>query len=517
MPAECFGSVTGLLLGAGLGIIAVISMASAIIFLRYFKYAIDSDPEIYYSFKDPNVYTGELLDSTCSAGIFSLFSALCAIGAIAVSGILKGNTTILLGIGGACCAFTLASIISEGMFYDYAIKDNYLSYSSSSLTTYRNISTAQRFIGSAFENGYKQAEINLVEKYPELKDKFDTWKTVKERFGEEYNDTYGETHIFTYNTLLQNLHYWQKWNKTIQIDYKSDGTMRGIFYNESDYEFNVIIASLNFNYTKQQPKPYRDVYCWNKTINSGLNCKVLDEDMTEDNYIIPEVTAFFNDPFALQQVILKTKNGKKIKYYDSFQISNGNYDVDYVVQAPVAYRLVKYDEIKDYDNNQSNPDFYKQIIFEKPTHYYRVNPKSYIKAEYKYLIKQNSIKSSKMLDSFYYCIEEPTSYRDTSAEITLPSGLKQKKCYTTKTKNMRYGTLSNYLDYQFRHEDVGRYPSFFLSYHRNYYIKEYIFGNKGDSVNAEFAIGAIILQILGILLYGIGKGYDFIGGGGGSD
>jgi len=205
-----------------------------------------------------------------------------------------------------------------------------------------------------------------------------------------------------------------------------------------------------------------------------------------------------------------------VKRLNTLIIYNGsyqNYDVEYTITAPVAYRLVTYDEIKDYENNKTNPEFQKLIYFEKPTHYYRVNPKSYIKAKFKDLIKENNIGSSNKLDQFYYCVEQPTSYHDTNSTINLPGKPPQSKCSSTLIEGMKYSSLYSILNNQFRHTGVGKYPSFFTSYRYKKYAKDSIFVENSLTRNSQFAIGAIILQIVGMLLYGIGKGFDFIGGG----
>jgi len=477
MGLQCCGSVANLVLGVGLGVIALTSFAAAIMFFEYY----DNIRHSGYMF-DPNNYYYEMKLTSVVIAVFSILAAVIALGAISISGICEGKTGILVGVGGASCLFAFAGIVSQGVFFGYSVSQLTQDQLDPAI---RNVSSAQKYILNYYKDIYETAVESLKQKDSTLEP--DNWETVESRIGNSYNYPVplSDDHhrIFTWNCLNFSsgcIVGINELKNTITFTYNNNGFVIANLDGRS-----IKVASTWFNHSTKNVKKDQYYTCWNTSENSALSCKYLEY----DHYTFPSKRNFF-DFFDLNQNIFKNRKGdRKIKYYnlEEQRTDTNTDDVDYNVKAPVAYHILKYNDVKD------NPDE-NTLVYEKADAYYRVDPSAYLNYKYQQDSKNAHGKKGNKLDRIYLCRSVPNDLSDEQTQAH--------DCH--KIYSLDISDVEDVLPYQFRQTNVGSFPAFFLSY-KAYNSKNSIFMYNHYPFFAQFAVGCFVSQIMAILCYLIGK------------
>jgi len=411
-----------------------------------------------------------------------------AIAAVSISGIMEGKTVILISVGGAACAFTIGAFICEGMIFSYYVTNFAFS---DLLYDYeiRNVSSAIKFMKNAYEQFYKQAEDNLKEKYPDALLDFKSWDEAKDAIGNISQYTvpilnYNYSFIFTFYDFLNCDGSIEQCHNLIQFDIDEYSG----FLNARYGGFEVPVASWNFNYTGQKAHQIKEWFCWNKTETSGLKCKKID---IEGEYIYPSPST--EGVFGFHQNIFKGySKDKKIEYHDLVDQDANNITVNYRVPMVSAYHMISRSEIKACKEHPEKPENC-QYVYDKADKYYRLNPLKIIKHEYKQTLDYYTGKINKF-DSFSFCDKEPMIYNHTFDED-----------HNCRSSSIKLSKMMKQLPNQFRDVIVGRVPSFYSSY-RASQTKDYIFSYSSIYKLAQFSIANLIIQVLAVICWGIGKG-----------
>jgi hypothetical protein len=476
MGFQCCGSVANLVLGVGLGVIALTGFAAAVMFFEFYD-GVRHEGKEAFDF-GPNDYYYEMKVTSFAAALLSVIAGVVALGAISISGCCEGKTGILVGIGGGACAFAFGGIVAEGVFFGYVVSQNTKEHLDS---PYRNVSSAQKYILNFYKEVYETAVDSLKKKDENLTP--DSWDTVDGRIGHGYSYTVlGETHTktFTWKCLfdpsckagIDDL-------KNVIVFSKANGFLTASLGVQS-----VKVASGWFNISVKNVKQNRYYTCWNTSDNSALKCKYLER---ESEYTFPEKEDFSSEFDITQNIFKNMKGNVKIPYYNTIeQAEKVDYQLDYTANAFAAYRILKWDDIKD----KSDDD----LVYEKADGYYRINPETYLKYKYQQSYNEMQGKTANKLDMIYLCRSEPNDLKSET--------LAEKDCH--QIEGFDYSDVKAVLPYQFRQSNVASYPSFFLSY-KAYQSKDAIFTYGDVNKLAQFSVGIFVTQIFAIICYGIGK------------
>jgi len=487
------------LLGVGLGLLAVAGISGCVFCSRYVK---DNDS---WQIKDPTQFNGDLYDCALTVAICGAVSGATALAAIFISAMMAGEDTILIGIGALASAAAVACVVAEGVFYHYR-KEMYASNYWNNW--YRNSTSAQDYIKEAIKELYKQGVKNLNAKYTLpvekeiLKNLYD-WDKAAENLGKEVKDSAGNVVILNYPDFwLNDLSTHRDITHTLRLSVVQNSVL-GLFGNVDKYfiqasfgVYSVYVASLNFNSSKGMEKGLAKKVCWNKSRND-FECTTVKTGNTE-GFVGVEAS---NSPWSLKQQMLF-----KNKYYPIKETADKKIYYNFKISGfPIGYYLMDYTEVKKQQDLEDSTDMLKRaqaFYYTKDTRHFKVDFAKYAEAMRKEKDKKNvEIDSNK----FDWCTSKPASWKEAYEGSDY-------KCWENNVNphsipHANVDSKEGALNIAFNMLNIGKYPKFAKNYH--YYIaRKYIFRDDVDSV-AENGFGYMIIQIVGIVFWAIGK---FLGG-----
>jgi len=522
-----FGKVGGVVKGIGIGIMAVISLAAAIIFG---KYCSNYSTVQKYQLKNPVNYNGDIYNCAIATTIFASISAAACILTIGLVLILSGM------IGSLASAvpilFGICSIICEGLFYDFYLKQYALSLQRAHEDTeysndyylynniYRNSSSAKKYIKKAIEAFYEQALTNLKAKYTSDAQKaiLDTilpWETVSEKLGKSFLLTGSTTkkQYFEYPKLWRS----GAWYETLTpLNLQDDkrylrfgiktSTSKGKTYGEIMAYLStpsILIDEIPVATTavtserKIKGHKYKLSACWN-TSDTKFKCKTFKKTTTDvtTSATYPYYISMHDSPFTLSQYII----ADKLK--SNTEIMKEGISADYLVSGfPIAYNLITNDDTK----NEDYP-----WTFENLKKHFRVSPKAYAKAKAN---ADNTYNTEMESGQHILCYSKPDFIdlipnAGSTSKITCKGGLTG---YTVD----QFNNLEDDDEYEpfhgaFDYTHIGSYPGFAKRYWKSE-AKDLIISY--DRINyPQFAFAAFIITIVAIVFLAIGSATGFLPG-----
>jgi len=197
-----------------------------------------------------------------------------------------------------------------------------------------------------------------------------------------------------------------------------------------------------------------------------------------------------------------------------YTVSKKNeYTIDYemfIKGFPVAYKLMTFAMYSMEKSRSLGGSSYPYYYMDDSRHF-RINVKQYGKS------RLNNYKNQK-IERFYWCSSEPNDWVDAFRDNKEP---KERKCYFDEELenqgiDVTYSVLyKNYRDFveSFDMVNIAQWPGFLKRYYRGK-ANEDVFKYMGDYDNipyylSNFGIGSLIIQFVGIILWGCGQ---FLGG-----
>lgn len=483
-----FGTLTKIILGVGLGILAVSCLTVTVLFGQY----ADKRYQLFEKI-DVRVNGGieaSLLDCSIAIAVLGCISAVAAIAGIALSIILEDQTLILIIVGGVSSLFAFGCIVAEGVYTLKSVQDNDTNYSPNK--------GAQKYIKKSIEDLYKGAYEIL--KAQGLEKGINDWGNVSRSLGTNVTGRYGQT-ILTYGKL------WSTRSNlpgfiTLYIDHSE---YNGMIVGNYGSDHVVPVASLSFvNKGKYSFTPkYR--LCWfkgEKDKRTDYSCKVFKGKKEKGDY--------FN------------VDSDYIPKIDNEYIVAGSYisdkEVDYSVESfPICYRKLGAEE-------EINEDGY-----EKDTNHYKYSAKKLVKTNF------NRFKSerSDTDDQYIYFPHKPKNYEEYYERC-----LARDEEYGRKKNNFKkikededeedentceYKSVSFYLneiEKNYKDSNKGKHTSRYRKYYngkvRSAYTHWYI-DEDAEGFLYVIALINLIIQIFGILFWACGRFLGMLGGGGADD
>jgi len=516
MGLDCCGNISNLILGAGLGILAVTCLTVTIMFGQYYANFGKTDMKIY-QIQDPAYWDYDIYNCSLVITIFGAISAVAAIAAFLLSIFLFGNKIVLIIAGGVSAVLAIGCLVTEGVFYHYKITR----YVTDRLTRlggkpyYRNNTKAQDYIKEVIQDLYTQGITNVKEYLKEhdseeLAKHLKDWTSISSKIGvEEKNETEDPPTL----TILNYADFWngdvQPDRLTLKADHCFDQSNQMCIFAQFQPErilptISVVVASLNFNVTKDVKLIQKRLVCWNQTNSADYDCKEL-EQQVETGYsgLIYDMSG--ENPWALNQQVLV-----KDKYFTQSQIDESPYEISYeyyVEKFPIFYRKMTYSEYTD-EKNKSDKYDVSAFYYTEDTKHFKFSASEFV-ADYKVFSEKQDYQNMDKYSNFYWCYKEPSDW-----DQAFKFGNETDYCDTVSSPTNVFNLPISYPDalrVAYDMINIGQYPSFVFSYLRRGF-RDQVFPKFGEFVyrlafdSMIIQIAAIILLVCGIIFYGSGDG-----------
>lgn len=497
------GTLTKIILGVGLGILAVSCLTVTVLFGQYADKAFSNFEK--QKMKISNDGQKSVVDASIAIAVLGCISAVAALAAIALSIILDGQTLILIIVGGVSAFFAFGCIIAEGLFTKYCIDSN--SYGAAGPSK-----SAQKYIKEAIKDLYSHAYDRLHKEHPDVN--IPDWNNVSDLLGSNISNR-----IFTYKNI------WQPYSS-------SYGNTRNIvlsFYSER-YDSNsknfiqakysrydpVIIASTKF-VARGTLSVYRR-FCWFTKNGKDYSCKNLEEDKYENEPVV--ISSRFENviPGDYENYKYLTLDETIVTgtYYSAKDAEEKEIDVDYdVSDFPVAYVKLSAGETEREDIFE---DYYG---YEKDSKHYKVSGTKFAKAWLKDL--QKYYKSPSKYEDFILVPQKPKNYNDYERMCHVENKRKGKLLESDSEDDFEcnddasFDDIESILMYNYKDGNKGKIAPAVKKYYRNR-VRSDLNGYPKDSRAFTFlytvALINLIVQICGILFWAAGRFLGLVLGGG---
>lgn len=373
MLRDCWGSLSRVFLGTGLGILTV-SCLTVTIFFAMFADKYDNSAVQKLTLKSPYgyvsmIYRQSIIIAVCG-GIASFFGVLTIILSIPFS----KKILLMIILGGISCLFGLGCTVIEGIFTTEALKycswnlyeetnsDGYYNYPFG-YQEYTTNKDAQQYIRESIKDLYHHA-YKLFEEYARENPFYSTlymdfvinkdvlnWSDIEPYIGKVIDN-----HQITYRT------FWASSVTEYDDNYKYiyfTNSYDGIYAHYSrQYYADVKVASTIFYYSEKFSRKLK--FCWYKEGGVSLQCKIF-----ETGAVAYTSTCEINNIFSLNEYLIDGT------YYSQTKSKDEGIITDYQIkQFPIAYRLLNYTESQEYD----------LISYDDSKNYYKVSGRQCAKA-----------------------------------------------------------------------------------------------------------------------------------------
>ena len=460
-----FGTLTKLLLGFGLGVLAVSCLVVTICFGGY-----ANNYPSYLRIFDQLSFGPSTYSTTVAIAVLGCLATVAALAAFALSLLMEGQTIILIATGGAAAIFAFGCIVAEGVYTQQIVSSN----SYYELTKYgeKNHQKAQKYITEAIKELYGQALTNFKTKGL---DNLPDWESV------EYKLKNDES--YSYKNIWRN-----ELNKADEAEESQISlycTYNGLIKASYNYQ-EVEVASLRFYHMGSIT--HKNKVCWfsNKD-KTDFKCKYI-KDYEEKNEKVPINLIYASDVFLNEKILV------------------GSYDKrdtdEYIVEDfPFAYKLL---EPKDIDNDEESDMYNEKYLYEESSNHFKVSGKKIAKAYFNLKKKEYSNPDS---DYVYIAPSEPKDMKDYYNKC--PDGEDNEFC-----GQMYINYILRYIQKNYKDDYKGKTSPAV----KKYYNKEErkILSEKYRDPDFLYPIALInlIIQIISILLWACGRFLGLILGGG---
>lgn len=472
-------SLTNILLGVGLGIIAVSCLAVTICFGHF----ANSKTE-YEKIKMMLSYdqSGSLYDCSIVISVLGCISAVAAIAAIALTIILEDQTLILIIVGGVSALFAFGCIVAEGIYSQKAIAAG-----SGYYTTEYSRKGSQKYIKKAIRELYEQGIENLKAEHGNSD--LPSWSSIEKKLGKADE----EGHVFTYSDI------WKGENSrcfedriTLHLNsYSRPTSITAKISNNQNYGcVTSTVASINFLYNKSFTPKMRA--CWYNTKRTDIKCTNV---KGEEKY--PEMVVNTIYPSLREYIVVG----------DYVPLSDENKDADYEVNNfPFAYKKLTYQEIDENENG---------LIFEDSSRHYKFKAKKYAKAGFN-AYKKEATNPEK--EPFILVKHKPKSIEDISTQC---ENVTEEEKNILKICSFRYNDdgidfddIIDILALHYKNTNKGKVASSIKKFYNSQTKSEFNSYWLESRVLYCFAIMNLIIQIVGILFWAAGRFLGLLLGGG---
>lgn len=399
------GSLTTILLGFGLGILALSCLTVTAVFGRY----VNKSNEIAF-FKYKRILSlsleNSMIDSSIAIAVLGCISAALSITAIILSFLIKGKSIFLIIFGGIASIFAFGCIVAEGVYtkqsFENAVYDEY-----GQLKDYQKSHNGViKYIKNSIEKLYVQAKRNIEDyaKEESIKESdvsIPSWSDIKNLLG-KMNDKLGR--VVTYNDIWTTS--FSESDEIPMIIYLGENGIIYAQYKKGDITTAPVkVATCRFNTQFSNQRTINACYFTNND-NSSFECSILKGETIHDdiNITITKNQDDSDDPYSYDRPNLFNQYVVVGHYYSKFEKDTQAISVNYLVNNfPFAFKLLQeYKEFKDV----SRP------LAEDSSNHYKVSAKKWIKALTDYY-SQDFDTEDKLRKQLYYAVpSKPSNYND---------------------------------------------------------------------------------------------------------
>lgn len=493
------GTLTKIILGVGLGILAVSCLTVTVLFGQYADKAFSNFEK--QMMKISNDGKKSVIDASIAIAVLGCISAVAALAAIALSIILDGQTLILIIVGGVSAFFAFGCIIAEGLFTKYCIDSN--SYGAGPSKS------AQKYIKEAIKDLYSHAYDRLHKEHPDAN--IPDWNNVSDLLGSNISNR-----IFTYNNIWQpDSRSGNKRNIVLSFYRENSDSKNFIQAKYSSYD-SVIIASTKFVATGTLSLYRR--FCWVTKNGKDYSCKNLEVDKSENEPVVISSRFETKLPGDYSRTKYLTLDETIVTgtYYSAKDAEEKEINVDYdVSDFPVAYVKLSAGEAEREDI------FEKDYGYEKDSKHYKVSGTKFAKA----LLKdfQKAYKSPSKYGNFILVPQKPKNYNDYERMCHVENKRKGKLLESDSEDDFEcnddasFYNIASILMYNYKDGNKGKIAPAVKKYYRNS-ARSDLNGYPKDSYAFTFlytvALINLIVQICGILFWAAGRFLGLVLGGG---
>lgn len=372
MIQDCWGSLSRIFLGVGLGILSV-SCVTATFFFGKFADSYDNSAVQKLNLKNPYGYIPIIYYHSIIIAVCGSISAFFSVLTIIISIPFSKKIFLLIILGGIASLFGLACTIIEGIFTRQAIKycswnlydetnNGYYDYPFG-YQSFKKNKDAQEYIKKSikelYSHGYK-----LLTEYAQHNPYYSTlysdfvikkdvlnWSQVEPYIGQVIGNK-----LITYrNFFPPDYNEYDDKYKYVYLTMSHDGIYA---HYSKQYYADIKIASTSFSYSEKFSRKLR--FCWYKEGGISLDCKTF-----ETGEVMFTSTCDITSVFSLNEYLVDGQ------YYSKISAKEKGVNVNYQIQDfPIAYRLLNYEESQDIDLTS----------FEDSTNHYRISGKECAKA-----------------------------------------------------------------------------------------------------------------------------------------
>lgn len=491
MYKDCWGSLSRIFLGAGMGILTI-SCLTATLFFAMFADNYDNSAVQKLSLKSPYgfvsiIYYHSIVISVCG-GIAAFFGALTII----ISIPFNRKILILLILGGIASLFGLGCTIVEGIFTRQAVKycswnlyeetnNNYYDYPFG-YQEFSEHKDAQNYIRESIKDLYSHG-YKLLEEYARHNPYYSTlysdfiinknvlnWSDIESYIGQIVDNK-----LITYRTFWASSY--SEYNDKYNYIYFTQN-YDGIYAHYSrQYYADIKIASTTFSHTEKFSRKLR--FCWYKQGGISLDCKTF-----ETGAVDFSSTCEINNIFSLNEYLVDGP------YYSSISAKDNGITADYHIQEfPIAYRLLNYTESQDVE----------MTSFEDSTNNYKITGRQCAEA---YSTDAKKFMPNEYSD-FYLAPEELNNVNDLIRVCIEPDG---DNCPYTE-----FGKAASEIQSRYEYANKGGYAPF-IRKHYDKQSSQILFEIWDDPFTLYIlACINIVAQCLAIVIWLVGRilGYFF--------
>ena len=475
-------SLAKILLGIGLGVLAVSCLTATIIFGRYAN---------HFSLKEKNLIkisfdsSSSMLDSSIAIAFFGCMSAVFAIATIVLTIIFEKQTLILIIVGGISSIFAFGCIVAEGVFTQKSLDNaliTYARYDGIDLAGYSH-KGAQKYIKNALKDLYEQAVPNLKYHNQKLKDvDFPSWSHIeKNMIGKNIDGK-----IITYSDLWPN---YEMAPKDLPVSFYLKNQVIYAKSKEDDTK-DAPIASIYFIYTGDLQN--KKQICWPNSDRSNLNCKILNTYKEYKNdYYFPDVN---NDYYFFEKYpkFFLNENIVVGSYLSYKQQDDSGIEADYEVENfPASFAILPTGSFGSSITKKTTED---------STNHYKVSGKKWAKAIYEE--KKDAVI---YLNQFTLVPHKMKNYHEYEFKSGSYKGEKYESgTYFYSDYQFNDGFLVGSFEYNYKDSNKGKVLPH-IKKHSKRFINEYLSPSKVlNNTNSDlyqFALMNMIIQIFAILFW----------------
>lgn len=494
------GTLTKLLMGVGLGILAVSCLTSTVVFGRFANsFTKIQKLDMKFSFDS----TSAIYSTSVAIAVLGCLSAAAAIGAIVLTIFLEDQTIVLIAVGGASALFAFGCIVAEGVY-------------SQKVTSYNRSydhKNAQKWIKNAIKELYEQGVTNIKKSYKDRTEyakylkKIPEFKDFETQLGKENN----EKHIVTYHDIWGGKYY----DNLTLYDGGSYIYAKIQFIDDEDPYVNIYmsapVAGIKFLYKEAYTQ--KQSICWYIKDETDVECKTFDT---------KKITIDMEDEFTPVTVGTLTEYIVDGEYYSTKDVAEKHIDVDYKISYfPQAYKIIDYDTYKSNDNYQDS-----HFGFDQDSNHFKVSGKDYAKASLKEDIKRETT-VDKYSDSYKFllAVKKPDNYKQYLTDCEKYFEEEDEEEGGTREEDPICGShgydfLNDLYEDNYEDNNKGKIAPQIKKYRSKTALKYAQSMWKYDDnyqgiVLYDVAIGSLVIQIVAIIIWAVGR---FLGGfGGGND